>query len=55
VNIMDRTGGSFWTNQLARDYGFTEDDGSIPPFTGGLSTRMSQDEIPEFWRGVERF
>jgi dehydrogenase/reductase SDR family protein 1 len=53
--IMDRTGGSFWTNQLARDYGFTEDDGSLPPFTGGLSTRMSQDEIPEFWRGVERF
>jgi len=54
--IMDRTGGSFWTNQLARDYGFTEDDGSLPPLMqGGLGTRMSQDEIPEFWRGVERF
>jgi len=53
--IMERTGGSFWSSQLARDYGFTEDDGSLPLLHGGLATVMSHDEIPEFWRGVERF
>jgi len=54
-NIMERTGGSFWTLELAREYGFTEEDGSLPPGLGGLANRMSADEIPEFWRGVERF
>jgi dehydrogenase/reductase SDR family member 1 len=54
-NIMERSGGSFWSSQLARDYGFTEDDGSLPRLHGGLASMMSHDEIPEFWRGVERF
>ena len=54
-NIMARTGGSFWSTEIARDYGFTEADGSMPPFQGGLGSRMTQDEIPEYWRGVERF
>jgi dehydrogenase/reductase SDR family member 1 len=54
-NIMARTGGSFWTIELAREYGFTEEDGSIPPGLGGLANRMNADEVPDFWRGVERF
>jgi NAD(P)-dependent dehydrogenase (short-subunit alcohol dehydrogenase family) len=53
--IMAKTGGSFWTAKLAREYGFTEDDGSLPPESPSLGTSMSHDEIPEFWRGVERF
>jgi dehydrogenase/reductase SDR family member 1 len=53
--IMDRSGGSFWSSQLARDYGFTEDDGSLPPVINGLGSLMKPDEIPEYWRGVERF
>jgi dehydrogenase/reductase SDR family protein 1 len=54
-DIMAKTGGSFWTAALAREYGFTEDDGSLPAEVHGLAARMSQDEIPEFWRGVERY
>jgi dehydrogenase/reductase SDR family member 1 len=30
-DILERTGGSFFTATLAREYGFTEDDGSLPP------------------------
>jgi NAD(P)-dependent dehydrogenase (short-subunit alcohol dehydrogenase family) len=54
-DIMSKSGGSFWTAKLAREYGFTEDDGSLPPESPALGASMSQDEIPEFWRGVERF
>jgi dehydrogenase/reductase SDR family protein 1 len=53
--IMQKTGGSFWTAKLAREYGFTEDDGSLPPENPSLGSSMARDEIPEFWRGVERF
>jgi NAD(P)-dependent dehydrogenase (short-subunit alcohol dehydrogenase family) len=54
-DIMAKTGGSFWTAKLAREYGFTEDDGSLPPENPTLGTAMAHDDIPEFWRGVERF
>jgi dehydrogenase/reductase SDR family protein 1 len=54
-NIMERSGGSFWSSVLAREYGYAEDDGSLPPMINGLGSLMSRDEVPEFWRGVERF
>jgi NAD(P)-dependent dehydrogenase (short-subunit alcohol dehydrogenase family) len=54
-DIMAKTGGSFWTAKLAREYGFTEDDGSLPREAQPIGTAMGRDEIPEFWRGVERF
>jgi len=53
--IMKRSGGSFWSSRLAREYGFTEDDGHLPPEIEGLQTLMSADDIPDYWRGVERF
>lgn len=53
--IMKRTGGSYWTAELAREYGFAEDDGHVPPVTHGLTSMMPLDEIPPYWRGVERF
>jgi dehydrogenase/reductase SDR family protein 1 len=53
--IMARSGGSFWTAALAREYGFTEDDGSLPAEVHGLASRMAHDDIPDFWKGVERF
>ena len=53
--IMARSGGSYWTASLAREYGFTEDDGSLPAEVHGLASRMAKDDIPEFWRGVERY
>jgi dehydrogenase/reductase SDR family protein 1 len=54
--VLDRTGGSFFTGELAREYGFTEDDGSLPPLTdAGLVSVMDESEIPDYWRGVNRF
>ena len=54
--ILERTGGSFFTGVLAREYGFTEDDGTLPPLTEtGLTSVMDESEIPDYWRGVNRF
>ena len=54
-DIMKRTGGSFRSSRLAVEYGFTEDDGSVPPEVLNLADHLGDDEIPEFWKGVERF
>jgi dehydrogenase/reductase SDR family member 1 len=55
-NILDRTGSSFFSSRLAREYGFTEDDGSLPPeMVDGITTVMDVDQIPDFWKGVERY
>jgi NAD(P)-dependent dehydrogenase (short-subunit alcohol dehydrogenase family) len=54
--ILTRSGGSYFSAQLAREYGFTEDDGSLPPvMTDSLATVMAGDDIPDYWKGVERF
>lgn len=54
--ILVRTGGSYRSSRLAREYGFTEDDGSLPPeLPTGLSSMMDTADIPDYWRGVERF
>jgi NAD(P)-dependent dehydrogenase (short-subunit alcohol dehydrogenase family) len=54
--IIERTGGSYWSSRLAREYGFTEDDGSLPPeMVNGIATIMDAEDIPEFWRGVDRY
>jgi dehydrogenase/reductase SDR family member 1 len=53
-NILDRTGGSYWSASLAREYGFTEDDGHLPPeMANGILASMG-DEMPDYWKGVER-
>jgi NAD(P)-dependent dehydrogenase (short-subunit alcohol dehydrogenase family) len=54
-DIMKRSGGSFRSSRLAREYGFTEDDGSLPPEVLGLADQLGGDEIPDYWKGVERF
>jgi hypothetical protein len=54
-DILKRTGGCFRTATLAREYGFTEDDGSLPMENPSLTARMSFDEIPDYWKGVTRF
>lgn len=53
--ILDKSGGSFWSSRLAREYGFTEDDGHLPPEIDGIQTLMSADDVPDYWRGVERY
>jgi NAD(P)-dependent dehydrogenase (short-subunit alcohol dehydrogenase family) len=52
--IMERTGGSFWTASLAREYGFTEDDGHLPPEMANSVLTSMGDDMPDYWRGVER-
>jgi dehydrogenase/reductase SDR family member 1 len=32
--VMTRSGGAYWSAELARDYAFTEDDGTLPPIRG---------------------
>ncbi len=54
-NIVKRAGGSFRSSRLAREYGFTEDDGSLPPEVLNLADHLGDEEMPEFWKGVERF
>jgi NAD(P)-dependent dehydrogenase (short-subunit alcohol dehydrogenase family) len=54
-DIMKRSGGSFYSSRLAREYGFTEDDGHLPPEVEGLQSMMAADDIPDYWRGVERY
>ena len=39
--IMENTGGSYWSSRLAREYGFTEDDGHLPPEIERIQTLMS--------------
>ena len=53
--IMDRTGGSFRSSTLAREYGFTEDDGSLPPEVLHLADHLGDQDIPDFWKGVDRY
>jgi dehydrogenase/reductase SDR family protein 1 len=53
--ILGKSGGSFWSSRLAREYGFTEDDGHLPPEIDGIQTLMSADDVPDYWRGVERY
>ena len=54
-NVIARTGGSFRSSRLAREYGFTEDDGSLPPEVTSLADFLGDQEIPEYWKGVDRF
>jgi NAD(P)-dependent dehydrogenase (short-subunit alcohol dehydrogenase family) len=53
-NIMEKTGGSFWSASLAREYGFAEDDGHLPPEMANTVLTGMGDDMPDFWRGVER-
>jgi NAD(P)-dependent dehydrogenase (short-subunit alcohol dehydrogenase family) len=52
--ILERTGGSYWTASLAREYGFTEDDGHLPPEMANTVLTSMGDDMPDYWRGVER-
>jgi NAD(P)-dependent dehydrogenase (short-subunit alcohol dehydrogenase family) len=54
-DIMARSGGCFRSSRLAREYGFTEVDGSLPPEVMSLADHLGETNVPEFWRVVERF
>jgi NAD(P)-dependent dehydrogenase (short-subunit alcohol dehydrogenase family) len=55
-DILARSGGSYRSSRLAREYGFAEDDGTLPPeLPDGLASLMDSSDIPDYWRGVERY
>jgi NAD(P)-dependent dehydrogenase (short-subunit alcohol dehydrogenase family) len=53
-DILERAGGSYWSATLAREYGFAEDDGHLPPEMANSVLTSMGDDMPDFWRGVER-
>ena len=53
-DILERSGGSYWSASLAREYGFTEDDGHLPPEMANSILTAMGDDMPDYWRGVER-
>lgn len=50
-----RTGRSFFASRLAREYGFTDLDGHLPPEVRLLVDHLGAEDVPEYWRLVERF
>jgi hypothetical protein len=52
---MARTGQSFFAARLAREYGFTDVDGHLPPEVRLLVDYLGDGNVPEYWRMVERF
>ena len=48
--VLERSGRAFWVADLARDYGFTDIDGSIPD-AEKLHASLKED-APEFWQDV---
>jgi NAD(P)-dependent dehydrogenase (short-subunit alcohol dehydrogenase family) len=52
---MARTGRSFFAARLAREYGFTDVDGHLPPEVRLLVDHLGDGNVPDYWRLVERF
>ncbi len=54
-DVLARSGKAFKTTQLAREYGFAEDDGSMPAEFLSLRDYLGEDRVPDYWKLVERF
>jgi NAD(P)-dependent dehydrogenase (short-subunit alcohol dehydrogenase family) len=54
-DVLSRSGGSYMAATLAREYGFTDVDGSLPRRIRGLRSIMAEADIPAFWRTVEPY
>jgi len=52
---MARTGRSFFASRLAREYGFSDVDGHLPPEVRLLVDYLGDGNVPEYWQMVERF
>jgi len=40
---------------LAHEYGFAEDDGTMPAEFESLRDFLGEEKVPEYWKAVERF
>lgn len=54
-DVMGRSGGAFRPSRLAREYGFTDVDGSLPPEIINLADYLGEENVPAFWRIVAPF
>jgi hypothetical protein len=52
---MARTGHSFFASRLAREYGFTDVEGNLPPEVRLLVDHLGPGNLPDYWQLVERF
>jgi NAD(P)-dependent dehydrogenase (short-subunit alcohol dehydrogenase family) len=54
--VLEQSGQSLIPAQLARDHGFTDIDGNLPPVVRGVQDLLGAgDDVPEFWKDVESF
>jgi dehydrogenase/reductase SDR family protein 1 len=54
-DIMTRTGKAFAPSCLAREYGFTDVDGSLPPEVRNLAALIGEENVPPFWKLVNPY
>ena len=53
--VKERSGGSYQPSVLAREYGFTDVDGTLPPAVGNIASFVGDGEVPDFWNTVDPF
>ena len=53
--VLDRSGRSFAASTLAREYGFTDVDGHVPPEVRNLASFLGEENVPSFWKIVDPF
>ncbi len=55
-DVMARSGKSCPASTLAREYGFTDLDGHLPPEVRNLATFLGDESaVPDFWKNVDPF
>jgi hypothetical protein len=54
-DIASRSGGAFTSISLARTFGFTEEDGHLPPEVPTFADHFGAENVPPYWRQVEPF
>ena len=52
---LQRTGHSYFASRLAREYGFTDVDGNLPPELRLLVDYLGDGNVPPYWQFVERY
>jgi len=54
-DVIARTGTSVAPSRLAREYGFTDVDGNLPPEVRNLAALIGEENVPPFWKLVNPY
>jgi NAD(P)-dependent dehydrogenase (short-subunit alcohol dehydrogenase family) len=54
-DVLERSGQAFPASRLAREYGFTDLDGHLPPEIRNLASFLGEENVPSFWKVVDPF